>query len=62
MMIEEVTGTYTGQVHAHHGYSASDSKDVAFIWTKLYPPVHDHAALVPAGRAGPAAALACRTA
>ena len=38
MMIEEETGTYSGQAHAHYGYSAGDFKDVPFTWTKLYPP------------------------
>jgi hypothetical protein len=40
MMIEEESGTYTGQSHSHHGYygSGADFTDVPFTWTKLYPP------------------------
>ena len=38
MVIEEETGPTPVRSHARHGYSASDSKDVPFTWTKLYPP------------------------
>jgi hypothetical protein len=38
MLIEDETGTYTGETHSRHGYGVPDFKDVPFTRTKLYPP------------------------